>query len=500
MAGHGTDARKSGPGSGYTPLRPAPALRSAAATRSERQPAPPPTPQERAARGKAVRAVVPRSAHGEFEPSPDRPDPLEIIESQSATRVAELVPIRYGRMLESPFRFYRGAAAIMAADLATTPRTELTAQLCGDAHMLNFRLLASPERHLMFDINDFDETLPGPVEWDVKRLVTSLVIAGRENGFSNAERSSVVLTAVRRYREQMGLYAGMRNLDVWYARLDTDEIRATVDDQLDRTTRKRLARALDTARSHDTLQAFGKLTEDIDGERRIAPDPPLVVPLADLLPDVQHHRLESAIRELIERYSHSLRADHRHLLEQYRFADVARKVVGVGSVGTRCWVVLMLGKDDEDPLLLQAKEADTSVLAPYARASRYTNQGQRVVTGQRLMQAASDIFLGWERAVGIDGRKRDFYVRQLRDWKGVAQPQTMEPYAMSRFAELCGATLARAHARSGDRIAIAGYLGRGDVFDRAMVRFAESYADQNERDHQALVEAVGTGRLPAEAA
>ncbi|MFG2194175.1 DUF2252 domain-containing protein [Streptomyces sp. NPDC048639] len=500
MAGQGTDAGKRRTGSGYAPLRPAPSLRSSQAARSERSPGPPPTPQERAARGKAARTAVPRSAHGEFEPSPDRPDPLEIIESQSASRLADLVPIRYGRMLESPFRFYRGAAAIMAADLATTPRSGLTAQLCGDAHLLNFRLLASPERHLMFDINDFDETLPGPWEWDLKRLAASLVIAGRENGFSDAERSTVVLTAARRYREQMRLYAGMRNIDVWYASLDMDEIQAVVAEQLDKPHRKRLSRALDKARSHDTLQAFGKLTEDVDGEVRIAPDPPLIVPLTDLLPDVQRHQLEHAIRELIERYSHSLRADHRHLLEQYRVADVARKVVGVGSVGTRCWVVLLLGKDDEDPLLLQAKEADTSVLAPYAGASRYTNQGQRVVTGQRMMQAASDIFLGWERAIGIDGRKRDFYIRQLRDWKGIAEPQTMEPYAMSRFAELCGATLARAHARSGDRIAIAGYLGRGDAFDRAMVRFAESYADQNERDHRALVDAVHAGRLSAEAA
>ncbi|WP_432094565.1 DUF2252 domain-containing protein [Streptomyces sp. bgisy100] len=458
------------------------------------------TPRERADEGKTARGRTPRSSHGEFEPSPRRPDPVDIIERQSATRVPELVPLRYGRMLESPFRFYRGAAAIMASDLADTPVSGFTTQLCGDAHMLNFRLLASPERHLMFDINDFDETLPGPWEWDVKRLATSLVIACRENGWDEAERAAIVRAAVGSYRERMRFFADMGNLDVWYAHADMDQIQAIQAEQLDRAHRKRLARALDKARSHDTLQAFEKLTHVVDGERRIAADPPLIVPLTDLLPQVQREMLEQALRELIERYGRSLSSDHRTLLEQYRLADVARKVVGVGSVGTRCWLVLMLGRDDQDPLLLQAKEADESVLAPHVGASAYDNQGQRVVAGQRLMQSASDIFLGWQRAEGIDGRQRDFYVRQLRDWKGIAEPASMAPEMLGRFGRLSGATLARAHARSGDRIAIAAYLGRGAVFDEAMVRFAESYADRNERDHAALVEAVRTGRVTARSA
>ncbi|MEV0374532.1 DUF2252 domain-containing protein [Streptomyces sp. NPDC050636] len=441
---------------------------------------------------------MPRSSHAEFSAAASRADPIDIIEEQSAVRVPELVPIRYGRMMESPFRFYRGAAAIMAADLAITPSTGLTAQLCGDAHMLNFRLLASPERHLMFDINDFDETLPGPWEWDVKRLAASLVIAARSNGFGENVRDEIVRAACASYREQMRRYAGMRTLDVWYAHADMDDVQVEVAPELGSVGRKRLSRAVEQARSHDTLQAFRKLTRVSAGEVRFAADPPLIVPLGDLLPGFERDRVAEVVREVVEGYGHSLRSDHRSLLNQYRVVDMARKVVGVGSVGTRCWIFLLLGKDAEDPLLLQAKEADESVLAAHTRASRYANQGERVVTGQRLMQAASDIFLGWERTTGIDGRQRDFYVRQLRDWKGVAEPDIMVPVGMRWFAVLCGATLARAHARSGDRIAIAAYLGRGDVFDRALVRFAESYADQNERDHQALVDAVREGRVSAE--
>ncbi|MET8680856.1 DUF2252 domain-containing protein [Streptomyces sp. NPDC004647] len=458
------------------------------------------SPRERAERGRTARAEVPRSAHAEFRPSPGRSDPVDIIEAQSATRVPELVPIRYGRMLESPFRFYRGAAAIMAADLAGTPDSGITVQLCGDAHLLNFRLLGSPERHLMFDINDFDETLPGPWEWDVKRLAASLVIAGRANGFTDQERATIVRATVRSYRERMRTLAAMGNLDVWYARVDADEIQAVAAEQLDKTRRRRLTRALEKARSRDNLQAFEKLTEVVDGERRITPDPPLVTPLGDLLPEVEHDLLVRAITDLVAGYGRSLQPDRRALLTQYRLVDMARKVVGVGSVGTRCWVILLLGRDDEDPLLLQAKEADDSVLAPHVGGSVYANQGERVVAGQRVMQAASDIFLGWQRTRGIDGRQRDFYVRQLRDWKGIAEPEAMIPDTMRRFGGLCGATLARAHARSGDRIAIAGYLGGGDAFDRALVTFAESYADRNERDHAALSEAVREGRVTAQSA
>ena len=462
--------------------------------------APHATPRERAALGKKARRRSPRSGHAEYKPSRKRPDPLAILEEQSAARVPELVPIRYGRMMESPFRFYRGAAAIMASDLAGTPRSGFTAQLCGDAHLLNFRLLASPERQLMFDINDFDETLPGPWEWDVKRLSASFVIAGRANDFDDAERARIVRSTVRSYREAMIRFAGMRTIDVWYVKIDADLLESLAAGRLHATKhgRRNLAHALAKARTRDSLQAFDKLTDTVDGRPRIAADPPLLVPAGDLLPDVERAALERQFRGLIERYGRTLASDRRTLLEDYRLADVARKVVGVGSVGTRCWIFLLLGRDDQDPLFLQAKEADASVLAAHVGASRYRNQGERVVSGQRLMQATSDIFLGWERVDGFDGKKRDFYVRQLRDWKGIAMPERMRPKDMRAFGELCGVTLARAHARSGDRIAIAAYLGGGDSFDRALAAFAEAYADQNERDHQALVDAVRAGRLPAE--
>ncbi|MFF1678858.1 DUF2252 domain-containing protein [Streptomyces sp. NPDC058256] len=457
------------------------------------------TPEERAALGKEARRRSPRSGHAEYKPSPDRPDPLAILEAQSAARLPELVPIRYGRMMEAPFRFYRGAAAIMASDLAGSPASGLTAQLCGDAHLLNFRLLASPERQLMFDINDFDETLPGPWEWDVKRLSASLVIAGRANGFDDAERARIVSSTVRSYREAMIRFAGTGNLDVWYAKIDADLLESLAGGGLRGTKRgrKNLTRAMEKARTRDSLQAFDKLTETVDGRPRIAADPPLLTPAGDLLPDVERNALERQFRGLVERYGRTLASDRRALLEDYRLADVARKVVGVGSVGTRCWIFLLLGRDGQDPLFLQAKEADTSVLAGHVGASQYRNQGERVVAGQRLMQAASDIFLGWERVDGMDGKQRDFYIRQLRDWKGIAIPERMRPKDMQAFGELCGVTLARAHARSGDRIAIAAYLGNGDPFDRALATFAETYADQNERDHQALVDAVHAGRLTA---
>ncbi|NBM17782.1 DUF2252 domain-containing protein [Streptomyces sp. GC420] len=481
------------------------------------QPGPGPlTPAERAAYGRAVRSRLPRSAHARFSPGAQRPEPLSVLEHQSAERVPELVPIRYGRMLESPFRFYRGAAAIMAADLGSAPHTQLTTQLCGDAHLLNFRLLASPERHLVFDINDFDETLPGPFEWDVKRLAASLVIAARARGFDERTRASLVLRAVRAYRERMHEFSGMRTLDIWYAQDDADRLRTLLPDTAEKDIRKRTEKAMAKARGRDNVEAYGKLTRVVDGERRIAPDPPLITPLADLLPGADEHpagadgrtgaapgggtALEQTLRRLIAQYALTLPSERRHLLGHFRVADMARKVVGVGSVGTRCWLVLLLGRDDDDPLLLQAKEAGESVLAPYVAPGRYENQGERVVAGQRLMQAAGDIFLGWERVVGIDGRQRDFYVRQLHDWKGIARPDTMTPAMMRLFAGLCGASLARAHARSGDPIAIAAYLGASDSFDRALAEFAEAYADQNQRDYDAFAEAVHDGSIPARAA
>lgn len=455
------------------------------------------TAAERAAEGRSARKHAPRSAHGPFEPSPHRPDPVDVIERQSATRVRELVPIRYGRMAESPFRFYRGAAAIMAGDLADAPDSGIRVQLCGDAHLLNFRLLGSPERNLLFDINDFDETLPGPWEWDVKRLATSLVIAGRENGFGDRERAEIVRSAVRAYREQMRTFAGMGNLDVWYARVDEAQLHALAEGALHTRGRKSVSEALHKARGRDSRQAFEKLTEVVGGRRRFAAVPQLITPISQLVPDQERDALDGQIRTLVERYGRSLQTDRRHLLSQYAVVDMARKVVGVGSVGMRCWVVLLLGRDGQDPLILQAKEADESVLAAHAGASAFATQGERVVAGQRVMQAASDIFLGWQRTSGIDGHERDFYVRQLRDWKGIVEPSQMQPRGMRVFAGLCGVTLARAHARSGDRIAIAAYLGRRDVFDQALVRFAESYADQNARDHEALTTAITSGRIAA---
>jgi len=414
--------------------------------------------------------------------------------------VPELIPIRYGRMLEAPFRFYRGAAGIMAMDLGTLPDTGLRVQLCGDAHMLNFRLLASPERQLMFDINDFDETLPGPWEWDLKRLTTSLVIAGRANQYSAGQRETAVLNCVHGYRKRMHEFAGMRVLDIWYAQDEAEELLALQAKKLGGAARRRGSAATASARKRTGIQAFEKLTTLSGGVRRIAPDPPLITPIRDLMPGTKDAELEQRLRELIERYSRTLSSERQHLLGNYEIVDMARKVVGVGSVGTRCWIILMLGRDDEDPLLLQAKEADKSVLAPYVGASKHRNQGARVVSGQRLMQAASDIFLGWETVTGIDGQRRDFYVRQLRDWKGIVQPELKEPKTLATFGQVCGGSLARAHARSGDPIAINSYIGAGDGFGKALVEFAEAYADQNEHDHQALVAALDDGRITARSA
>jgi uncharacterized protein (DUF2252 family) len=388
----------------------------------------------------------------------------------------------------------------MAHDLARTPTTGLAVQACGDAHLSNFGLFASPERRLVFDINDFDETLPGPWEWDVKRLAASLEVAGRDNSYSEADRREIVTSCVARYRTAMRDFAGMTNLEVWYAHAGLDDLHARHQEMMNARQRKTVAKGTAKAMTRDSMQAFSKLTHIVDGRPRITASPPLIVPIADLLPEqADIAGLEQELDSLITKYRRTLDIDRRHLLEQFEFVDIARKVVGVGSVGTRCWIVLLLGRDHQDPLFLQMKEAQQSVLAPFAGESRYTNQGQRVVAGQRLMQASSDIFLGWQRTpAGLDGVARDFYIRQLRDWKFSLDIETMMPTGMRLYGELCGWSLARAHARSGDRIAIAAYLGNGDVFDQAIARFAAVYADQNERDHAALANAAASGRIKVE--
>jgi uncharacterized protein (DUF2252 family) len=458
------------------------------------------TPEERMARGKIARTEVPRSSHGFYEAVKDRPDPVSLLEEQGETRVPELVPIRYGRMLVSPFTFYRGAALIMASDLATTPTSGLHVQACGDAHLSNFGVYGSPERRLMFDVNDFDETLPGPWEWDVKRLAASLEIAGRNNEYSDAERRKVITTGVREYRTAMIRFAGMPNLEVWYAHLDIEEQLSRVQGGIDPKRVRAVERNLAKARTRDSMQAFEKLTTIVDGEPRIISQPPLIVPMEELLPEsVSREKAVKELTGLLRTYRKTLASDRRHLMEQFRFVQLARKVVGVGSVGTRAWIALMLGRDGRDPLFLQIKEAEESVFERFVGRSEYTNHGQRVVAGQRLMQATSDIFLGWEHVRSIlDGKERDFYIRQLRDWKGSAEVETMLPDGMAVYARLCGWTLARAHARSGDRIAIASYLGKGDVFDRAIADFSAAYANQNQRDYEALQAAVKSKRIVAE--
>jgi uncharacterized protein (DUF2252 family) len=453
---------------------------------------------ERAARGKAARAAVPRSEHGAWQPSADRPDPVDLLEEQAGTRVPELVPIRYGRMLVSPFTFYRGAAYLMASDLSKTPNTGQVVQLCGDAHLSNFGVFAAPDRRLVFSINDFDETLPGPFEWDVKRLVTSFEVAGRDRGFDTRQRTAANLAAVRSYREAMRDMAQMKTLDLWYTRLDVDDIAAQVQEQMNRSQQKRFTRNVAKARAKDSIKAFDKLVRIVDGQPRLVGDPPLIVPISDLLPEHESDDVQRAMHGLLRSYRRTLQGDHRHLMERFRYVDAARKVVGVGSVGTRAWIVLMLGKDDRDPLFLQAKEAQASVLEPFLGKSKHANHGQRVVAGQRLMQAASDVMLGWIRSDGVDGVSRDFYVRQLWDGKGSALVDVMEPSVLTLYARLCGWTLARAHARSGDAAAIASYLGSNDRFDQAVAGFAARYADQNEGDYAALRTAVDTGRVTAE--
>jgi uncharacterized protein (DUF2252 family) len=454
---------------------------------------------ERAARGKAARAEVPRSSHATFEPGAMRPDPVELLERQARTRVPDLVPIRHGRMLVSPFTFYRGAALIMAHDLTATPRSGLHVQCCGDAHLSNFGVFASPERRLVFDINDFDETLPGPWEWDVKRLATSMLIAARDNGYAVKDQERVVLDTVGQYRTALREFASMSNLAVWYARLEIEALLAERAAQFSPAQVKRTAGTLAKARTRDSMAAFSKLTQAVDGEARIVDQSPLIVPLEQLAPDAEREELLETLRALMRHYRSSLDFDRRVLLERFRLMDFARKVVGVGSVGTRAWIALLLGRDGNDPLFLQIKEAQPSVLEEFLGPSEFKNHGQRVVTGQRLMQASSDIFLGWLRVESpLDGQTRDFYGRQLKDWKASAEIDQMLPQAMSVYGKLCGWTLARAHARSGDSVAIASYLGSAPTFDRALLQFSNAYADQNERDYQQLLQAVDSGRITAQ--
>ena len=441
------------------------------------------TIEQRRAEGRARRVDVPRSAHAGWTPPVGRPDPVSLLEERHESRVRELVPIRVGRMLVSPFTFLRGAAEVMAHDLASTPTTGIRVQACGDAHLLNFGVFATPERHLVFDVNDFDETLPGPWEWDVKRLAASIAVAGRGITLDPAQPGEAVRGMVSAYRTRIAQLSTMAPLDVWYERIDVDAVLALARKQKTSSLRT-VERLVTQARHHTSLTALPKLTELVDGQRRIIEDPPLILHA--------EHEIDVP-RNVIEGYVDSMSPERRTLLDRYRIVDAARKVVGVGSVGTRCHVVLLMDPDDGAPLFLQVKEAEESVLARHTRPSEFGHHGERVVTGQRLMQAASDVFLGW--ATGPYGH--DYYVRQLRDMKGSVAIDLLTSEDLVRYGALCGLTLARAHARSGDAAAISGYLGTRDQFDRAIVAFADEYADQTDQDHAALVDAVADGRIAA---
>jgi uncharacterized protein (DUF2252 family) len=467
-------------------------------TTSRAKPVEHPDRAERAAVGKAARADVPRSAHATWEPPAHRRSPVELLEQQATTRVPELVPLRYGRMLVSAFTFYRGAAYLMASDLAEGPKTGIETQLCGDAHLSNFGVYAAPDRTLVFDVNDFDETLPGPFEWDLKRLVTSFAVAGRDRGLDPAQRAVVNTAASASYREAMHGFAAMGTLDLWYSRVSVAEIMERVASV---GSAKQVARArknLAKAETKGSMRALGKLTETVEGELRIRSDAPVVVPIHELLPPEQHDALDEGVRGMVRSYRSTLSDDRRRLLERFRYVDAARKVVGVGSVGTRAWIMLLLGRDEQDPLFLQFKEAEASVLEPFLAPSEFDNHGRRVVEGQRLTQAATDVMLGWLRTTGPDGVERDYYVRQLWDQKGSALVELMNARALAEYARICGRTLARAHARAGDAVAIAAYLGRGEAFDRALAAFAEAYADQNERDYAEMRAAVDAGTIAAQ--
>jgi uncharacterized protein (DUF2252 family) len=450
------------------------------------------TPAERAALGKSARREAPRSSHGDWAPAADRPDPVEVLEGQAAERVPELVPLRYARMLTSPFAFYRGAAAVMATDLAATPSSSLVVQACGDAHLSNFGAYGAPDRSLVFDVNDFDETHRGPWEWDVKRVAASFEIGTRELGLSDDERRTIVLAASDGYRLSMHEFSEMGNIDLWHLRdvVDVEGIRQA--HTVAKSDRKVLMKTVDKALSKDRMRALAKLTCRVDGQLRFVSDPPLIVPIEELAGETVG---PDEADELVARYRKSLPYDRRKLLDGYRFVHLARKVVGVGSVGTRAWVALFVGRDEDDPLFLQIKEADRSVLEPYTSAAVFDHQGQRVVEGQRVTQAASDILLGWLTSPGLDGKEHEFYVRQLWDEKGSFDIATMSPYAIEIYARACGSVLARAHARTGDSIAIAAYLGNSDRFDRAIAAFAVAYADQNQRDYEELVAAAERGTV-----
>ena len=479
--------------------------------------------EQRAARGRNAREQTPVSSHAKWVPATDRADPVALLEEQNVTREPDLVPVRHGRMMVSPFTFYRGAAKIMAADLKDTPVAGLDAQLCGDAHLSNFGVFASPERRLLFDLNDFDETLPGPFEFDVKRMAASFAVAGRNNGFAEADTRASTLASVTAYREAMAEFAQMRSMDVWYACLDEGELiravrgvvagtakaakdakkqpkearkRAGEEEKLARRAGKRAEKTVGKAHTRDSLQALSKLGELVDGSYRIVSQPPVIIPARDLATTygLSTEEADHAIREQFRSYRATLQEDRRHLLERFQIVDMARKVVGVGSVGTRAFIVLLQGRDARDPLFLQMKEATASVLETHLPKSRYRQHGERVVQGQRLMQAASDIYLGWTKGVDV---RRHFYWRQLRDMKGSALVEAMTPLPLTFYARICGWTLARAHARSGDPVAIAAYLGDSGTFDRSITDFSQRYANQNEQDFQQFVKAVRTGRLKA---
>ena len=442
------------------------------------------TPEERRIKGHALRERTPRANHAFWVETPSRSDPIALLEAQARTRLPDLVPLRYARMRVSPFAFLRGSAVVMAHDLAQTPRSGITTQLCGDCHLSNFGVFGSPERALLFDINDLDETLPGPWEWDIKRLATSGFVAGRENGFTDSECKEAALAAARSYRTRMAEFAGMRNLDVWYSRVTTGDLLNLITDK---KTRKRAQKQTSKAEQRDSLQAVAKLTEELDGHRVFANDPPLVMRVTEEMTNEE-------VRALFTKYTSTLRGAQLRVLDRFRVVDVARKVVGVGSVGTRCFIVLLLGRDENDPLVLQVKEAEASVLEAHLPKSSYKHQGERVVAGQELMQAASDIFLGW--MTGPAGRY--FYWRQLRDMKGSVVVENLSVTNLALYMSLCGWALARAHARaSGNAVEIAAYLGVSDRFDQAIASFAQAYADQTERDYHALLDAIKSGRITA---
>jgi uncharacterized protein (DUF2252 family) len=480
---------------------------------------------ERLDKGRTARDRTPPSSHSGWRPAVDRPDPVLLLEQQDRSREPDLVPVRHGRMMVSPFTFYRGAAKIMAVDLKDTPAAGLRAQLCGDAHLSNFGLFASPERRLVFDLNDFDETLPGPFEYDVKRMAASFLIAGRNNGFAKADARAAAMASVAAYREAMADFARMPTMDVWYAHFDEDRFRTLIQDALlaetstgakknknAKATKKeqkdpkqakvakeaarRAEKNLAKAHTRDSVQALSKLAELVDGQYRIVSQPPVVVPSRDLADTfgLSPDEIIPTLHEQFRAYRATLPDDRRKLLEKFEIVDAARKVVGVGSVGTRAFIILLEGRDAQDPLFLQIKEATASVLEASLSRSRYRQHGERVVQGQRMMQAASDIFLGWTKGVDVN---RHFYWRQLRDMKGSALVELMAPVTLTYYAQMCGWTLARAHARSGDPVAMAGYLGRDDAFDRSITEFSERYADQNEQDYEQFVTAVRSGRLQA---